>query len=146
MMRSIRPFPFAISLFLLLAFASPLRAQFGAGIQGTVTDQSGAAVKGAAVTVTNQATGVSNSTTSNDSGFYAVQFLPPGNYTVDVDAPTFKKTSIHDVVVAAETPRGLNVVLKPGPTQESVTVTAEVAPIETENGSVMGNIDAQQVV
>ncbi|HKE33106.1 MAG TPA: carboxypeptidase-like regulatory domain-containing protein, partial [Candidatus Angelobacter sp.] len=125
MMRSIRPFPFAISLFLLLAFASPLRAQYGAGIQGTVTDQSGAAVKGAAVTVTNQATGVSNSTTSNDSGFYAVQFLPPGKYKVDVDASTFKKTSLRDVAVEAETPRGLNIVLKPGPAQESVTVTAE---------------------
>jgi len=146
MMRSIRPFLcFALALFLLLAAATPLKAQYGAGIQGTVSDQTGAAVKGASVTVTNQATGVSSSTTSNDSGFYAVQFLPPGKYKVDVDASTFKKTSLRDVVVEAETPRGLNIVLKPGPAQESVTVTAEAAPIETENGSVMANIDSQQV-
>ncbi|HEY6253395.1 MAG TPA: TonB-dependent receptor, partial [Candidatus Angelobacter sp.] len=145
MTRSIRPFLLVVALFLLLAFSLPVSAQYGAGIQGTVTDQTGAAVKGAGVTATNQATGVSSSTTSNDTGFYAVQFLPPGKYTVDVDAASFKKSSVHDVAVEAETPRGLNIVLKPGPAQESVTVTAETAPIQTENGSVSGNIEAQQV-
>ena len=145
MMRLIRPFLSVIVLLLPLAFAIHLHAQFGAGIQGTVTDQSGAAVKGAAVTATNQATGVVSTATSNDSGVFSVQFLPPGKYTVDVDASSFKKTTMRDVVVQAETPRGLNVVLKPGATKESVTVTAEAAPIQTENGSVSGNIDSQQV-
>src|SRR5215469_13182723 len=114
MTRSLRTFLNALALFLPLLLSAPLQAQYGAGIQGTVTDQSGAVVKGAAVTVTNQATGVSSSTSTNDSGFYSAQFLPPGKYTVDVDAPSFKKSSIHDVLVEAESPRGLNVVLKPG--------------------------------
>jgi hypothetical protein len=145
MIRSIRPFLFAVIFFLLLVLAAPLRAQYGAGIQGTVTDQSGAAVKGATITVTNQETGVSSKTSTNDSGFYSAQFLPPGKYTVQVEAASFKNTSIHDVAVAAESPHGLNIVLKPGPAQESVTVTAETAPIQTENGSVAGQIEAQQV-
>lgn len=142
---SIRPFLYGISLLLLLIVAVPLQGQYGAGIQGTVTDESGAVVRGAAVTVTNQATGVATKTTTNDSGFYSVQFLPPGKYRVDIEAASFNKSSTHDVVVEAESTRGLNVVLKPGAAQESVTVTAEATPIDTENGSVIGTIGAQQV-
>jgi outer membrane receptor protein involved in Fe transport len=132
-------------LSLLLVLALPAAAQFGSGIQGTITDQTGAVVKGAKVTVTNDATGVSSTTTTSDSGYYSVQLLPPGKYTVTVEAASFQKNSVHSVEVGAESPRGLNVALKPGQVQESVTVTAEAPILQTENGSVSGNIDAQQV-
>jgi outer membrane receptor protein involved in Fe transport len=134
-----------ILLSLLLILALPAAAQFGAGIQGTVTDQTGAVIKGAKVTVTNEATGVSSTTTTSGSGYYSVQFLPPGKYTVSIEAASFKTGSFHGVEVGAESPRGLNVVLNPGPVRESVTVTAEAPLLQTENGSVAGNIDAQQV-
>ena len=134
----------AVLFSVVLGLSVPLQAQFGAGIQGTVTDQSGAVVKGAKVTVTNQATGVSTTTATNNTGFYSVQLLPPGKYTVDVDAPTFNKNSVHDVEVGAELTRGLNVVLKPG-VQETVTVDAQANTIETENGSVTGTIASEQV-
>jgi len=134
-----------LSLFATLVMVMPAMAQFGAGIQGTVTDQTGAVVKGAKVTVTNDATQVSSTTVTSDSGYYSVQLLPPGKYTVSVEAATFKTGSIHGVEVGAESPRGLNVVLSPGAVQESVSVTAEAPTLQTENGSVTGNIEAQQV-
>ena len=134
-----------LSLSLLLILALPAAAQFGAGIQGVVTDQTGAVVKAAKVTVTNDATGVASTVATSDSGFYSVQMLPPGKYTVSVEAASFQKASVHGVEVGAESPRGLNVVLKPGQVQESVTVTAEAPLLQTENGSIAGNIDAQQV-
>ena len=114
-----------IALFVLLGLSVGLQAQFGAGIQGTITDQTGAVVKGAKVTITNQATGVSNTTLTNDSGFYSVQMLPPGKYSVTIEAGSFANNTIRDVVVAAESARGLNAVLKAGRAQEVVTVTAE---------------------
>src|SRR5215471_11228500 len=108
-----------LSLFATLVMVMPAMAQFGAGIQGTVTDQTGAVVKGAKVTVANEATRVSSTTVTSDSGFYSVQLLPPGKYTVSVEAATFKTSSVRGVEVGAETPRGLNVVLSAGPVRES---------------------------
>src|SRR5262249_45888223 len=134
-----------VSLLAILVMVMPAMAQFGAGIQGTVTDQTGAVVKGAKVTVANEATRVSSTTVTSDSGFYSVQLLPPGKYTVSVEAATFKTGSIQGVEVGAESPRGLNVVLSPGAVQESVSVTAEAPTLQTENGSVTGNIEAQQI-
>jgi Carboxypeptidase regulatory-like domain/TonB dependent receptor len=129
-------------LFLLSAYAL---AQFGASIEGTVTDKSGAVVSGANVTVTDQATGVGRNTVTSSAGFYRVAGLTPGNYRVEVEAASFKKETTSDVHVDAETTRGLNVVLTPGPSQETVTVTSSGAALETENGNVEGSITSQQV-
>jgi len=129
-------------LCLLSAYAL---AQFGASIEGTVTDKSGAVVSGANVTVTDQATGVSHNTVTSSGGFYRVPGLTPGTYRVDVEASSFKKETTRDVHVDAETTRGLNVVLTPGPSQETVTVTSAGAALETENGNVEGSITSQQV-
>jgi Carboxypeptidase regulatory-like domain/TonB dependent receptor/TonB-dependent Receptor Plug Domain len=130
----------------VLVFVSTLAsAQYGASLEGTVSDKSGAVISGAAVTVTNQATGVSRSTVTSDAGFYRIPGLTPGKYRVDVVAASFKRETTSDVQVGAESTRGLNVVLTPGGTQETVTVSAEGAALETENASVTGSIGAQQV-
>ena len=75
---------------LLLLTAAAL-AQYGASLQGTVADQTGAAVSGAKVTATNDATGVSRDTLANDTGLYRISGLPPGTYTVTAESATFKK-------------------------------------------------------
>src|SRR6266481_5515791 len=86
----------------IVALTALAQAQYGASLEGTVTDKSGAVVGGATVTITNQATGVSRNSVTGDSGFYRITGLPPGKYTVDVDAPSFKKSSTPNVDVAAE--------------------------------------------
>ncbi len=57
-------------------------------IRGTITDPSGAALAGAAVTARNMDTGLSITTASTDAGLYSVPNLPPGRYSVSVEAPS----------------------------------------------------------
>jgi Carboxypeptidase regulatory-like domain/TonB dependent receptor len=138
---------FHVELMLSLAFllAAPALAQYGASLEGTVTDKTGAVVAGATVTVTNQATGVSRATVTGDAGFYRLTGLPPGQYRVDVDAAGFRKETTPDVDVSAESTRGLNVALTPGSVQETVNVTSAAPNLETENASVTGGISGHQV-
>jgi len=138
--------PFLASLILVLLISVPQAlAQYGSSLQGTVTDQTGAAVAGAQVTATNQATGIAHVAQTSDTGFYSIPGLPPGNYSVTVEAASFKNTTTPNVVIAAENVRGLNVSLEPGPTEQSVTVTAGAAELETESASVNGTISATEV-
>jgi len=141
--RSLSP---AVILLFFFFFPVLAFAQYGASIQGTVLDASGAAVPGANVTVTNQATKVSHETVASESGFYRISGLTPGSYTVEVEAASFKKATTPDVEVAAEAQRGLDVKLQPGPAQESVTVTETIGGLETENANVAGSISSQQIV
>lgn len=121
-------------------------AQFRASIQGTVMDPQGNAVAGAKVTVTNQATGVARDIVSGDTGFYRMSELPPGSYTVTVEAAGFKQSVSKDVAVEAEQPRGFDVTLTVGTVSESVTVTAPVGGLETENANVNTTIGSQEVL
>lgn len=129
----------------IVTLTALVQAQYGASLQGTVTDKSGAVVASAAVTITNQATGVSRSTTTGDSGFYHIAGLPPGKYTVAVEAPSFKKSSTPDVVVTAEAQRGFDVALVPTQVQETVTVSAGNEQLQTESAVVDNTLSSAQV-
>jgi hypothetical protein len=132
----------------VLVFVSTLAsAQYGASLEGTVSDKSGAVISGATVTVTNQATGVSRNTTTGDSGFYRITGLAPGAYTVTADAGGFKKSSTPNVPVVAEVVNGANVTLQTGSATETVTVTASTGEdLQTETANVTGTISSQQIV
>lgn len=132
-------------LLTVLLLAPGAWAQYGSSIEGVISDQSGAAVAGATVTATNQATGVSRETQTNDSGFYRISGLPPGNYKMGAQAASFKQGTAADVVVAAEAVRGLNISLQPGGAQETIIVTATGDALQTENASVSGTLTAQEV-
>jgi hypothetical protein len=136
---------FCFGLVIILFFTASCFAQYGASIQGTVEDQSGAAVSGAKVTVTDQSTGVAHDTVTNGSGFYRTPGLPPGTYRVTVEAASFKSYTQENLGVSAENTRGLNVVLTPAASQQTVTVNAAPSALETENANVAGSIDAHQV-
>ncbi len=127
-------------------FAAAAQAQFKASIQGTVLDSNGGVVAGAKVTVTNQDTGVVRDTVASAEGFYRVSELPPGRYTVSVEAAGFKISLSKDVVVEAEQPRGLDITLAVGNVQESVTVTASAGGLQTENASTTNTISSQEVL
>ncbi len=128
-----------------LLLTAPALAQYGASIQGTVSDKSGAVVQGAAVTVTNQETGVVLHAVTGDPGFYRVSALVPGRYTVKVEAPSFRTNIVTNISVAAEDSTGHDVTLDPGVVSESTTVTADAVTLQTENGNVTGSITAQDI-
>jgi hypothetical protein len=120
-------------------------AQFGASIEGTVTDKSGAVVSGARVTVTDQATGVSHSAPTDKSGFYRINDLPPGKYKVETEAASFKKNSRSDVEVSAEQPTPVNITMDTGSANETVTVTGTPSALQTEDATIQGTITATEV-
>ena len=135
----------ALLIVSIVASSVLVQAQYGASIQGTVSDKSGAIVKGAKVTVTNQSTGVAQAVETTQSGFYHVPALLPGQYTVDVESGGFRKSHNANVQVDAETVRGLDVALQPGGVQETVTVTSEGSGVQSETASISGGISAKQI-
>jgi hypothetical protein len=133
-------------LAILLSFcAVSAYAQFKASLQGTVLDPKGGVVAGAKVSITDQSTGLDRDTVSSDQGFYRIPLLPPGKYTVTVEATGFKKSVSRDVVVEAEEPRGLDVTLEVGSLVDTVTVVANAEALSTENANTGGAITAQEL-
>ena len=77
----------AVCCLLAVVFiASPLHAQFSGAIEGSVTDQSGAAVPGANVVLTGADTGVAHSTVTSGEGYFRFPSLAPGGYKLTVTA------------------------------------------------------------
>lgn len=133
--------------FVLMLFAAiGANAQFKAGVQGTVSDTAGAAVPAATVTLKNKETNQTRHTVSSDDGFYRFSELPPGVYTLTVEKENFKKQVVDDVKVEAESLKGLNVELAAGGISETVTITSESAPLETEDANVKRNLSTQEVL
>jgi len=89
-----------VSLLAVLFSVALLPAQtFRGGVQGTVTDTSGASVSGALVTVTSPGTGLTRSAQTDDSGAYSFTELPPGAYNVTVTKQGFQKQTLTNVHV-----------------------------------------------
>jgi hypothetical protein len=103
-------------------------------IQGTVTDAQAASVAKARVEVTNTATGVTATTTTNDSGFYAVSELVPGTYTVRFQVSGFSTLELTNIEVKAGTKVTVDGTLKIGQLAETVDVKGE-APLVEETAS-----------
>jgi len=130
---------------ILICMSSSALAQYGASLEGTVTDRSGAVVSGATVTITDQATGVSHTAVTGDSGFYRITGLPPGSYKVEVDAATFKKNSRSDVQVGSEAATAANIILETGSASETVNVTGAPPALQTEDATVEGTLTSIEV-
>ncbi len=116
-----------------LLLAVPAAAQFDRGqISGSVKDAQGGVVPGATVTVTNNQTQTSYTTVSDGSGFYTFPNLPAGRYTVASELQGFKKALRNDVQLDASGSLNLDFTLETGALTESVTVTAEATPLQTD--------------
>jgi hypothetical protein len=130
---------------ILFFLTSSAFAQYGASLEGTVTDKSGAVVAGATITITDEATGVSRTAVSGSEGFYRINELPPGTYKVIVEAASFKKNTRSGVVVGSESASAANIVLETGSASETVTVTGNVTALQTEDANIQGTISAIEV-
>lgn len=130
---------FRIILLVLLSALSPvfLAAQADRGsINGQITDNTGAILPQTSVVLRNEATGVVQSTSSNDQGIYNFPNLNPGSYTISVDRSGFKKTEhVHTVVDVNQVNRQ-NITLDIGSTSEVVEVTTGIQQLQTSSASV----------
>src|SRR5579864_673921 len=113
-------------------------------ISGQVTDATGAALPNAAVTVTEQGTGLIRKVVSNQTGNYVVPDLPTGQYRVTCDAPGFKKEVVSDNPLATNVNIEVNCRLQVGSQSESVTVQADVTVVELTNGEVGYTVTGEQ--
>jgi hypothetical protein len=116
-----------------------LAQNISGSILGTITDNSGAVIPAAPVTVTNQDTGVEVKTQSGSSGEYVVPNLPPGNYKVLIRAPGFASKAVAGVHLFANRQVRVDVTLTPGTVQQTVEVRASAPVVNTENATI-GNV------
>ena len=130
-------------------FSVPIAfAQDRGTIVGTVTDSSGGAVPGAAVTVTNPATGLSQSALTGLDGAFTFVYLPVGRYHLTVERAGFKKSDVADVQVLVNTATRVDTKLQVGAVAETVEVTGQAPLLQTERsdlGRVVENVAIERL-
>ncbi len=139
----------AIMLVLLLGFglkATPSLAQTtNATLRGTVTDNSGAVVVGAKVTLSEPATGrVVRQATSSATGDYEFDQLQPGTYELSCDQAGFKSFSVQSILLDPGQVRRVDPVMAIGATTTQVVVSAGAAVINTETATISSTFSALQ--
>src|SRR5262245_55652982 len=87
---------------------------------GFVTDPAGAALSGAEVTATNEATGLTRTVKTGSSGEYMIALLPVGRYTLAFEAPNFKQRAIKGVVLELDQKAKIDVMLEVGQITEVI--------------------------
>jgi len=115
-------------------------------ISGTVKDSNGGAVPNANVTITNAATNLVRTVTTDEDGFYTATNLPVGTYTILVVRDGFKKTQQAGVVLAADARLTQDVTLEIGQLTETVQISSSVGEtVNTTSGEVARVVDQRQV-
>jgi hypothetical protein len=130
---------FAAGLLLAVATSAWAQSSFTAAVRGLVTDRSGAAIVGAKITVTEADRNVPHAVVSDEAGRYAVSALPPGGYTLTVEAPGFKKHAISAFPLAVQQQATFNVTLEVGELATSVEVSSQ-APLLNTTISTLGQV------
>ena len=129
-----------LAAFLLAVLACGALAQSTGGrINGRVTDPSGAVIPDATVTITNDATGVSNNTQTNATGDFAFLQVRVATYTVAYNAQGFKTKIRRSVTLSLNAVLTLNAELELGAAGETVEVTSE-APIVDTSSTQLGAV------
>ena len=130
---------------MLVPFGAMAQHTFRGGINGSVTDQSGAAVPGASVEATDDATNVTEKTISSSAGEYAFPELALGKYTITVAAAGFKTEKITGISVSAGVIFTQPVKLSITSMGETVTVSADAYTLDTTTTTQTSTIDAAAV-
>jgi len=138
MLKFTRPISLLFVLFALTT-VSVLAQTSTSSITGRLVDSKDAILPGATVTVTNEATGLSQTQTTTDSGVYAFASLPVGTYTVTVEQQGFKKFQKTGNELEVGTPLTVDVAMEVGQVTETVTVQGGAEQLQTANASI-GNV------
>jgi hypothetical protein len=136
------PWTLRSAAFVVLASAVSISAQTGQGsIKGSVRDSSGAFIPGAIVDIVSEATGVRQTTISNESGLFQVQSLNPGLYTVVVQKNGFERTVTQSVRISGVGATPVDIMLPAGAVTQSVTVNADADLLTKTESSVITTVD-----
>ena len=116
-----------------------------ARISGTVKDTTGLAVTDAAIQVTQTATGLIRTATSNQAGSYVFPDLPIGPYLLEVSKAGFGKYVQSGILLQVDSSPSIDAVLKVGAVTEQVTVIADASLVETRTSGVGTVVDNQRI-
>jgi hypothetical protein len=130
---------------LVFAASPPLLSQTTGRISGDVHDQTGAAVAGATLTITDVERGGVRSATTDESGGYVVSNLTPGVYSVRAEATGFKTVERRGIQVEVATELSVDIVLSPGDVRETVVVTGEVPLVNTTSYVLGGTLSNKEI-
>ena len=142
--------PFVIALAVLTLTLSLTLLSLGQGttsrITGTVTDNAGAAVAGATVTLTNESSGLSFTTQSSDEGHYTFDLIQPGTYTVSIEKQGFKKFVSTKNAALVNQPATVNASVEVGDVSAVVSVEASAEQVQTStSGNVGSTVDQRSL-
>src|SRR5579884_1286374 len=145
-MRTLRVWALPTLLAIYCLFTSTLAAQTltTGDVTGTVTDQSGAVVPGAKVTIRFLSTNEARTDTTNSNGVYRFSLLQPGDYEVSADRGSLR-SSIQRFTLLLGQEQPVNLVLQVQRTQEVVQVTGEASIVQTENANRTTSLNTAQI-
>jgi len=139
--------PASLPLVLLLVFSATAAYPQGerATISGTVTDSTQALVEGAAITVRNVDTNVTNHATSNSAGLFVVPALPPGTYELTAEKQGFRAFKVSAIPLSVGLTASVDVRLEVGQVTEAVQVTAAAVQLETQTSGMGETVGTRAV-
>jgi hypothetical protein len=145
--KSIRTGFMCVCAMMLIHLFSPTAfAQNDVGsIVGFITDQSGAVVPNAKITITNEGTGESRTVSSDTQGHYTVPNLAPTVYTMSAEAAGFQKFVSSHNTLASNTTVDIDAKLTVGQATQTVEVSDTAAVLQTQSGAVQSEITGTQV-
>src|SRR5258707_11091490 len=132
---------FLFLLILVFAFISAARAEVGGKITGVVKDQTGSAIAGATVAVTNTQTGVKLTAATDEDGGFTFPVLSVGQYQIDVTSDAFKPYRKTGLAIDINSALVIDVTLQVKEQDQSIMVTENAAQVETTDtqlGQVLG--------
>ncbi|HEX6466266.1 MAG TPA: carboxypeptidase regulatory-like domain-containing protein [Terriglobales bacterium] len=132
-------------LYATLAITTIAHAQGLGSIVGTITDPSGAAVSSAQVKVTDAGTGLSREVSSDAQGYYVVSSLRPSQYTLDVNAPNFRKYTAKQITLLADQNLTMNVKLEVGSASEVIEVSSNALEVNTVDSTQKQVIEERRI-
>jgi hypothetical protein len=130
---------------LLVAISTSLRAQQTGSIVGTVVDKTGAILPNAKVTLINEATKDTRTTTSNTEGFFAYSGVVSSEYSVKIEAKGFQTAEQTGIHVSPGDRRNVNVSMSVASESATITVTASASAITVDSGDLSANLDAASI-
>ena len=134
-----------VAMALLLGDNSVHAQQITGAISGTVTDAGGAVVPNASVKAINTDTGFTRNTNSESNGTYLIQYLPVGNYSLEVTAPGFKKFVQSNLVITVDVTQTLNSQLAVGATSETIEVSSALPLINTTTETLGRTVTPEEI-
>jgi len=131
----------------VLGYSFRVLAQTPTGtLQGIVSDQSGALVSGAKVTITNASTNETKELTTDSAGHYVAPFLTPGTYRIQTEAKGFNSARVDNIKIDISQTRSIDIALRVGAVSEQVEVQAAATPLDTDTATLGTVISQKRVI